>query len=98
MGLCRLSFKARRPRLCRLRARAEVESPSYHIIFPRQWKVIQTVREMFSCRSCETIAQPPAPFHVTPRCFAGPSLLAMRRVYDRTAGVSSVMPRARHIK
>jgi len=46
-------------------------------VIPRQWKVIQTVREKFSCRSCETIAQPPAPFHVTPRGFAGPSLLAM---------------------
>ena len=44
---------------------------------PRRWKVIQTVRERFSCRECETIAQPPAPFHVTPRGFAGPNLLAM---------------------
>src|SRR6202041_2582370 len=46
-------------------------------VVPRQWKVIQTVREKFSCRSCETITQPPAPFHVTPRGFAGPNLLAM---------------------
>jgi transposase len=46
-------------------------------VVPRQWKVIQTVRERYSCRECETIAQPPAPFHVTPRGFAGPSLLAM---------------------
>jgi transposase len=46
-------------------------------VIPRQWKVIQTVRERFSCRSCETITQPPAPFHVTPRGFAGPNLLAM---------------------
>src|SRR6202789_773411 len=46
-------------------------------VIPRSWKVIQTVREKFSCRACETIAQPPAPFHVTPRGFAGPSLLAM---------------------
>ena len=46
-------------------------------VVPRQWKVIQTVRERFSCRECETIAQPPAPFHVTPRGFAGPTLLAM---------------------
>ena len=46
-------------------------------VIPRQWKVIQTVREKFSCRECEKIAQPPAPFHVTPRGFAGPSLLAM---------------------
>jgi transposase len=46
-------------------------------VIPRQWKVIQTVRERFSCRECEKIAQPPAPFHVTPRGFAGPNLLAM---------------------
>jgi transposase len=46
-------------------------------VVPRQWKVIQTVRERFSCRQCEAIAQPPAPFHVTPRGFAGPNLLAM---------------------
>jgi transposase len=46
-------------------------------VVPRQWKVIQTVRERFSCRRCEAISQPPAPFHVTPRGFAGPSLLAM---------------------
>ena len=32
-------------------------------VIPRQWKVIQTVREKFTCRSCETITQPPAPFH-----------------------------------
>src|SRR5271154_4430997 len=46
-------------------------------VIPRQWKGIQTVREKFSCRDCETITQPPAPFHVTPRGFAGPQLLAM---------------------
>ncbi|MBV8575930.1 MAG: IS66 family transposase, partial [Acetobacteraceae bacterium] len=46
-------------------------------VIPRQWKVIQTVREKFSCRACETITQPPAPFHAIPRGFAGPSLLAM---------------------
>lgn len=46
-------------------------------VVPRSWKVIQTVREKFSCRACETISQPPAPFHVTPRGFAGPNLLAM---------------------
>ena len=46
-------------------------------VIPRQWKVIQTVREKFSCRQCEAISQPPAPFHVTPRGFAGPNLLAM---------------------
>ena len=46
-------------------------------VIPRQWKVIQYVREKFSCRHCESISQPPAPFHVIPRGFAGPSLLAM---------------------
>ena len=46
-------------------------------VIPRQWKVIQTVREKFSCRECERITQPPAPFHATPRGFAGPNLLAM---------------------
>ncbi len=44
---------------------------------PRQWKVIETVREKFSCRDCEKISQAPAPFHVIPRGWAGPSLLAM---------------------
>jgi transposase len=44
---------------------------------PRSWKVIETVREKFSCRDCENISQPPAPFHVIPRGWAGPSLLAM---------------------
>jgi transposase len=44
---------------------------------PRQWKVIETVREKFSCRDCEKITQAPAPFHVIARGWAGPSLLAM---------------------
>jgi len=44
---------------------------------PRQWKVVETVREKFTCRDCEKISQAPAPFHVLPRGFAGPSLLAM---------------------
>ena len=45
-------------------------------VVPRQWKVIQTVREKFSCRSCESITQPPAPFHPIARGRAGPDLLA----------------------
>ena len=44
---------------------------------PRQWKVIQHVREKFTCRDCESVSQAPAPFHVIPRGWAGPSLLAM---------------------
>lgn len=46
-------------------------------VVPRQWKVIQTVREKFTCRACEKISQPPSPFHPTPRGWAGPNLLAM---------------------
>ena len=46
-------------------------------VVPRSWKVIQTVRERFACRACERITQPPAPFHPTPRGWAGPSFLAM---------------------
>ena len=44
---------------------------------PRQWKVVETVREKFTCRDCEKISQAPAPFHPIPRAWAGPSLLAM---------------------
>ncbi|MER8563484.1 IS66 family transposase [Mesorhizobium sp. M0578] len=43
---------------------------------PRRFKLIETVREKFTCRDCEKITQPPAPFHVTPRGFIGPQLLA----------------------
>src|ERR1700721_1081300 len=46
-------------------------------VIPRQWKVLQHVREKFTCRDCEKISQAPAPFHVTARGWAGPSLLAM---------------------
>lgn len=44
---------------------------------PRQWKVVETVREKFSCRDCEKISQAPAPFHAVSRGWAGASLLAM---------------------
>src|SRR5271168_1062832 len=44
---------------------------------PRQWKVIQHVREKFTCRDCEKISQAPAPFHVIARGLVGPNLLAM---------------------
>lgn len=51
---------------------------------PRRFKVIQTVREKFSCRDCEKISQPPAPFHVIARGHVGASLLAML-LYDKYA-------------
>ena len=43
-------------------------------VIPRQWKVIQHVREKFTCRDCEKISQAPAPFHVIARGWAGPSM------------------------
>ena len=46
-------------------------------VIPRQWKVVQTVREKFTYRTCEAITQPPAPFHPIARGRAGPNLLAM---------------------
>jgi transposase len=60
----------------RLRKLGETVTETLEVI-PRQWKVIQHVREKFTCRDCEKISQPPAPFHTTARGWAGPSLLAM---------------------
>jgi len=45
-------------------------------VVPRSWKVVQTVRERLACRACESITQPPAPFHPIARGRAGPELLA----------------------
>jgi transposase len=45
-------------------------------VIPRQFKVIQTVREKFTCRDCESITQLPAPFYPISRGRAGPELLA----------------------
>jgi transposase len=46
-------------------------------VVPRRWFVRQTVRETFTCRDCEAISEPPAPFHVVPRGRFGAGLLAM---------------------
>jgi len=40
-------------------------------VIPRRWKVIETVREKFTCRDCAKISQAPAPFHVISRGWAG---------------------------
>jgi transposase len=45
-------------------------------LIPCQWKLIQHIREKFSCRACEAISQPPAPSHPIARGRAGPKLLA----------------------
>jgi transposase len=42
-------------------------------VVPKSWKVIQHVREKFTCRDCEKISQAPAPFHVLARGWAGPA-------------------------
>src|SRR5271170_3926549 len=60
----------------RLRKLGEDVTQTLEVI-PRRWKVIETVREKFTCRDCEKISQAPAPFHVISRGWAGPSLLAM---------------------
>jgi hypothetical protein len=61
---------------------------------PRQWKVVQTVREKFTCRSCEKINQLPAPFHTIARGRAGASLLAMI-LYAKYAITSRSIARAK---
>ena len=60
----------------RLRKLGEDVTQTLEVV-PRQWKVIETVREKFTCRDCEKISQAPAPFHAIPRGWAGPSLLAL---------------------
>jgi transposase len=60
----------------RLRKLGEVVSKTLECE-PRRWKIIEHVREKFSCRDCEAITEPPAPSHPIPRGFAGPSRLAM---------------------
>ena len=64
-------------------------------VVPRRWKVIQTVRERFACRDCERVSQPPAPFHTTPRGWAGPSFLGDVPVREvRTASAAEPAGRA----
>jgi hypothetical protein len=52
---------------------------------PRRFKVIETVREKFTCRDCEAISQPPAPFPARPngrrmpRHAASSALICWRR-------------------
>jgi transposase len=46
-------------------------------VIPRQGKVVCHMREKMTRRDCEKTSEPPAPFHVTPRSWARPNLLAM---------------------
>ena len=60
----------------RLRKMGEVVSKTLECE-PRKWKIIEHVREKFTCRDCDSITEPPAPSHPIPRGSAGPGLLAM---------------------
>ncbi len=59
---------------------------------PGRFKVVRHLREAFSCRTCETVVQAPAPYHAIARGRAGPGLLAHIAVakFERSpASVSS---------
>ena len=43
---------------------------------PGRFKVVRHVREKLVCRACETVVQPPAPYHPIARGRAGAGLLA----------------------
>ena len=59
----------------RLRKLGETVTETLELV-PEQWKVLQHVREKFSCRACEKITETPAPSHPIARGRAGPQLLA----------------------
>ena len=59
----------------RLRKLGEDVTETLEVI-PRSWKVIQHVREKFSCLDCEKISQPPAPSTSPPA--AGPAPVCWR--------------------
>ncbi len=69
------------PAACACCGRARLSTPGEDVTrtleeIPRRFKVIETVREKFSCRDCKAISQTHGPFHVTPRGFIGPQLMA----------------------
>jgi hypothetical protein len=66
-------------------------------VIPRQWKVIQHVREKFTCRDCEKISQTPGPFHVIARGWAGPNLLAMI-LFEKFGSISRSIARPSAIR
>src|SRR3954467_7891096 len=82
LGLARMSDPAVKKRLDKAVAFLDAvmasllaeQAPGTAVHWPGR---IQHVREKFPCRDCEKITQPPAPFHVIARGWAGPSLLAM---------------------
>ena len=59
----------------RIRKLGEQTTETLELV-PARWKVIQHVRETFTCRACEKITETPAPSHPIARGRAGPQLLA----------------------
>lgn len=59
----------------RLRKLGEIITETLEHV-PERWKVLQHVREKFTCRDCEKITETPAPSHPIARGRAGPQLLA----------------------
>jgi transposase len=59
----------------RIRKLSEITTETLELI-PASFKVIQHVRETFTCRACEKITETPAPSHPIARGRAGPQLLA----------------------
>ena len=64
---------------------------------PRRWKVIETVREKFTCRDCEKISQAPAPFHADPAGLGGPEPAGDDRVRE-VRPASAVEPAGRALR
>ena len=60
-------------------------------VVPRRWKVIQTVREKFTCRDCERISQPPAPFHALPRGWAGKATALLEPLADQVGACTAAL-------
>src|SRR5258708_2979669 len=63
--------------MARREAEARASGAETMEAIPGKWKVGEGVREKFTGRACETIPQPPAPFHPISRGRAGANLLAM---------------------
>ncbi|WP_247449776.1 IS66 family transposase zinc-finger binding domain-containing protein [Bradyrhizobium sp. 180] len=78
-SICRERIVYPVPAICpccgdsRLRKIGEDVTETLELV-PRQWKVIQHVREKLVCRACEAITQSPAPSHPIARGRAGPKL------------------------
>ena len=67
-------------------------------VIPRQWKVIETVREKFTCRNCEKLSQPPAPFHAVSPCVTLSPDFSPRGYWTEVSGTNGVKHRSDGLK